>query len=70
MTQTIAVSGTDCFALAAAYLGDPNQFYRILAQNLLLLTIDGVADPVILGPPISIVIPDPETAPTGGIPTL
>ncbi len=70
MTQTITVSGTDCFALAAQYLGDPNQFYRILAQNLLLLTTDGIADPVISGAPITIVIPDPDTAPTGGIPTL
>jgi hypothetical protein len=70
MTQTITASGTDCFALAAQYLGDPNQFYRILAQNLLLLSTDGVADPVISGTPITIVIPDPETAPTGGIPTL
>ncbi len=69
MTQTVNVSGTDCFALAAQYLGDPNQFYRILAQNLAALTTDGIADPVISGTPIAIVIPDPETSSTGGIPT-
>lgn len=68
--QTITVAGTDCFALAAQYLGDPNQFYRVLAQNQALLTIDGIADPVISGTPIMIVIPDIEGTPTGGIPTL
>jgi len=69
MTQTVTVSGTDCFSLAAKYLGDANQFYRILAQNVELLSIDGVADPVISGVPITVVIPDSETA-SGGIPTL
>lgn len=70
MTQTVTVSGTDCFALAAKYLGDANQFYRILAQNLAVLSSEGIADPVISGMPISIVIPDPETNATGGVPTL
>jgi hypothetical protein len=70
MTQTVKVSGTDCFALAAQYLGDPNQFYRILAQNQAALTTNGFTDPVISGTPIDIVIPDPDVAPTGGVPTL
>ncbi len=68
MTQTITVSGTDCFALAARYLGDPNQFYRILAQNQALLTVNGIADPLISGLPITLVIPDPPVAATGGVP--
>ncbi len=70
MTQTITVAGVDCFRLAAEYLGDPTQFYRILAQNQALLTLDGVTDPVISGNPVDIVIPDPESVPTGGAPTL
>jgi hypothetical protein len=60
--QTIQVTGTDCFQLAAENLGDATQFYRILTQNSL-------TDPLILGTPIEIVIPDVETTSTGGIPT-
>jgi hypothetical protein len=70
VTQTITVSGTDCFALAAQYLNDPNQFFRILAQNEALLTIDGFADVVISGTPITIAIPDIQATSNGGIPTL
>lgn len=70
MTQTITVSGTDCFSLAAEYLGDATQFYRILAQNQTLLTVDGLADPVISGPPVAIMIPDAEVVPTNGVPVL
>jgi hypothetical protein len=62
MTQTISVTGTDCFALAAQYLGDATEFYRIMAQN-------DLTDPLILGEPVQIVIPDVDDTPTGGVPT-
>jgi hypothetical protein len=62
MTTTVTVTGTDCFMLAAQYLGDPTQFYRIMVQN-------NLTDPVISGEPVEIVIPDPETISTDGVPT-
>jgi hypothetical protein len=62
MTQTITATGTDCFALAAEYLTDATEFYRIMVQN-------GLTDPVITGEPVTIIIPDVETASTDGIPT-
>lgn len=58
--QTIVVTGTDCYALAAKYLGDVTQFIRIMQQN-------GLTDPVISGAPIKIVIPDVDPSATGGI---
>jgi hypothetical protein len=63
MTTKVTVTGTDCFNLAAQYLGDATEFYRILIQN-------GLSDPVISGPPVVLVIPDAETISTDGIPTL
>jgi hypothetical protein len=63
MTIEVTVTGTDCFILAARYLGDATEFYRIMVQN-------DLADPVISGPPVTLVIPDVETGPTDGIPTL
>lgn len=62
MTQTIKVTGTDCYALAAKYLNDATQFYRIMTQN-------NLTDPVITGEPVDIVIPDIDTSKTGGAPT-
>ena len=62
MTKTVAVTGTDCFALAAKYLGDASQFYRIMQQNSL-------TDPDITGAPQEIIIPDVNTTSTGGVPT-
>jgi L-ascorbate metabolism protein UlaG (beta-lactamase superfamily) len=62
MTQTITVTGTDLFHLAAQYLGDATQWIRIAQQN-------GLSDPVITGAPVQIVIPDVDTAATGGAPT-
>ena len=62
MTQTIQVTGTDCFRLAAKYLNDASQFYRIMQQN-------GLTDPNITGVPQQITIPDVSTTSTGGIPT-
>jgi hypothetical protein len=56
------VTGTNCYALAAQYLGDATAFYRIMQQN-------GLIDPVISGPPTEIVIPDPDATSTGGVPT-
>jgi hypothetical protein len=63
MTTEVTVTGTDCFNLAAQYLGDATEFYRIMIQN-------GLTDPVISGPPILVVIPDSESRSTDGIPTL
>jgi hypothetical protein len=63
MTIAVMVTGTDCFILAAQYLGDATEFYRIMVQN-------DLTDPVISGPPVSLVIPDVETDLTDGIPTL
>jgi len=63
MTTEVTVTGTDCFRLAAKYLGDATEFYRIMVQN-------GLSDPVISGPPVVLVIPDVETGSTDGIPTL
>ena len=63
MTIEVTVTGTDCFILAAQYLGDATEFYRIMVQN-------DLTDPVIAGPPIVLVIPDAETSSTDGIPTL
>jgi hypothetical protein len=62
MSITISVTGTDCFALAAKYLGDATEFYRIMVE-------DDLTDPDISGAPVAIVIPDAVVAPTGGIPT-
>jgi hypothetical protein len=59
--QTITTTGTDCFALAAEYLGDATQFNRLLAQN-------DLTDPLIIGEPVQIVIPDVDTSLTGGVP--
>jgi hypothetical protein len=63
VTTEVTVTGTDCFSLAAQYLGDATEFYRIMVQN-------GLTDPVISGPPVVLVIPDVETSSTDGIPTL
>jgi hypothetical protein len=63
MTIEVTVTGTDCFILAAQYLGDATEFYRIMVQN-------DLTDPVISGPPVILVIPDVETSSTDGIPTL
>lgn len=63
MTTEVIVTGTDCFSLAAQYLGDATEFYRIMVQNKLV-------DPVISGAPVVLVIPDVETSSTDGIPTL
>jgi hypothetical protein len=57
VTIEVTVTGTDCFSLAAQYLGDATEFYRIMVQN-------GLSDPVIS------VIPDVEISSTDGIPTL
>lgn len=62
MTKPITVTGTDCFALAAKYLGDATQFTRIMRQN-------NLTDPVISGDPVKIIIPDVATTSTDGIPT-
>lgn len=62
MTTTVTVTGTDCFHLAATYLGDATQFFRIMMQN-------GLSDPVISGEPVTLVIPDKVTASTDGVPT-
>lgn len=62
MTKQVTVTGTDCYALAAQYLGDASEFYRIMTQN-------GLTDPVISGPPVTLTIPDPVTTPTDGVPT-
>jgi hypothetical protein len=69
MAQTINVTGTDCFSLAAKYLGDATMFYRLLAQNKALLTVNGFADPMITGAPIAILVPDNALPSTGGIAT-
>jgi hypothetical protein len=69
MTKVVTVTGTDCYTLAAQYLGDATQFYRILAQNLSVLIVDGVVDFVISGPPITITIPDANNQSTGGLPS-
>ncbi len=59
--QTITVTGTDCFHLAAKYLGDATQFIRIMTQN-------NLTDPFISGAPVQLVIPDPDLTQTGGVP--
>ncbi len=63
MTIEVTVTGTDCFILAAQYMGDATEFYRIMVQN-------DLKDPVISGPPVTLIIPDIETGRTDGIPTL
>lgn len=63
MIIEVTGTGTDCFILAAKYLGDATEFYRIMVQN-------NLTDPVISGPPIVLVIPEAETNLTDGIPTL
>ncbi len=60
--KTITVTGTDCYALAAQYLSDATEFYRIMTQN-------GLTDPMISGEPVTLTIPDPVTTPSGGVPT-
>lgn len=60
MTSTVTVSGTDCYKLAAQYLGDATQWWRIMLQN-------GLNDPII-GRPRTIIIPDVNPALTGGLP--
>jgi hypothetical protein len=62
MTQKIIVTGTDCFTLAAQYLGDATQATRIMIQN-------NLTDFVISGEPVEIVIPDVDATQTGGVPT-
>lgn len=59
--QTVRVTGTTLYRLAAQYLGDATQWVRIAQQN-------GIADPVITGDPVDIVIPDKNPAATGGVP--
>lgn len=59
--QTVTVTGTTLYDLAARYLGDATQWVRIAQQN-------GIADPVIVGEPRQIVIPDVDPAATGGVP--
>lgn len=59
--QTISVTGTTLYDLAAEYLGDATQWVRIAAQN-------GIADPHITGEPQTIIIPDVDPTATGGVP--
>lgn len=58
--QTITVTNTDCFQLAAQYLNDATQFIRIMQEN-------GLTDPQIVGP-LTITIPDIDPTQTGGVP--
>ena len=61
--QTIYVHATDCFKLAAQYLGDATQFLRIMQQN-------NLTDPRISSPtPVAVIIPDVDPTQTGGMPT-
>jgi len=62
MALTITVTGTDCYTLAAQYLGDATEFYRIMVEN-------DLTDPMITGAPVQITIPDTTLPSTGGIPT-
>jgi len=63
MPQPITVAGTDCYKLAAQYLGDATQFIRIMQMN-------NLSDPVIYNTPVTIIIPDPDLTQTGGVPVL
>lgn len=54
--------GANLFALAAKYLGDATQWIRIAQQQT-----PPLVDPF-LGVSQSLLIPDPDTALTGGVP--
>jgi hypothetical protein len=58
--RSITVTGGNLFAIAAAQLGDATQWIRIAQQN-------GLDDPLLNGV-ITLLIPDPNPAATGGIP--
>ena len=60
--QTIQVVGTDCYKLAAEYLGDATQFWRIMQGNQL-------RDPEVRTL-TTLVIPDPDPTKTGGVPQV
>lgn len=57
--QTVTVSGTTLFHVAAKYLNDATQWNRIAQQN-------GLNDPVILGV-VTLQIPDIDPSAGGGI---
>ena len=61
MTTKVTVGGTDCYKLAAQYLGDATQWWRIYLQN-------NLSDPII-GQPMTLIIPDLNPALTGGLPS-
>jgi hypothetical protein len=63
--QTITVTGTSLYALAAKYLGDATQWLRIAQQN----NLPYPCDPQITGAPVTLVIPDPDLNATGGAPS-
>jgi hypothetical protein len=54
--------GANLFALAAQYLGDATQWVRIAQQQTPV-----IVDPF-LGASQSLLIPDPSTPPSGGVP--
>lgn len=58
--QTITIAGGNLFRLAATYLDDATQWIRIAQLN-------GLDDPLLSGL-ITLMIPDPEPAATGGVP--
>lgn len=62
--QQVTVTGTTLYALAAKYLGDATQWLRIAQQNNFAYP----ADPQISGPPVTLLIPDPDPNATGGAP--
>ena len=59
--KTITVSGGNCYALAAQYLGDATQAIRIMIQN-------GLTDPMLPAGLTTLVIPDVDASQTGGVP--
>ncbi len=60
MTQTVTVTGGDLFHVAALYLGDATQWWRIAQANSL-------TDPQLQGL-VTLTIPDIDPSQTGGLP--
>jgi nucleoid-associated protein YgaU len=59
MSQTIVVSGGNCYDLAEQYYGDATAFVVIMAAN-------GLSDPFISGV-TTLVIPSPDPSVIGGV---
>jgi hypothetical protein len=59
--QTITVTGGNLYALAAQYLFDATQWWRIAQLN-------GLTDPMLPAGLTTLVIPDVDATQTGGLP--